>query len=136
MPLAGRVPLRNSFPPPRPGSHQPAVRHRYAAQRHFTERKNSISLGGTYRGQTAISEQVDLSPTVLRLSLWSTGFAFGGTPAQRIVHCYGLPSDGLHELGNRQRLARCHQQMDMVSHQNVGMYLAVVPLSRLSQAIE
>src|SRR5918996_2782046 len=40
------------------------------------------------------------------------------------------------ELGNRQGLARCHQQMDMVGHQHVGVSLAVVPLSRLVQAIE
>jgi hypothetical protein len=47
-----------------------------------------------------------------------------------------LPSNGLHELGNRQRLARCHQQMYRVSYQHIGMYLAAVPLSRLAQAIE
>jgi hypothetical protein len=40
------------------------------------------------------------------------------------------------ELGNRQGLARCHQQMDRVGHQHVGVSLAVVPLSRLAQAIE
>jgi hypothetical protein len=47
-----------------------------------------------------------------------------------------MPSNGLHELGNRQRLARCHQQMYRVGHQHIGMYLAVVPLRRLAQAIE
>jgi hypothetical protein len=47
-----------------------------------------------------------------------------------------VPSNGLHELGNRQRLARCHPQMERVGHQHIGMYLAVVPLRRLAQAIE
>jgi hypothetical protein len=44
------------------------------------------------------------------------------------------PSNGLHELGNRQRLARCHPQIYVVGHQHEAMYLAVVPLSRLASA--